>query len=180
MVDFPRKKVKCWKSSERVGNEINSSTVLVGNFPHVMPCIVCDNFFALKYFDIHLMAIWLCLNAARLYFLYIFSMHGEYNWGDLFVSLESFLYLITITLCSSWSNVEWLYNCAPIVSCDFHQITCHIFVILWTMNEWLNTIDFFIFYMSFLSHGFWLFKSLFMRWKCRWFSSWHQPIWFSL
>ena len=36
---FPAKKVKCWKSSERVGNEINSSTVLVGNFPHVMPCI---------------------------------------------------------------------------------------------------------------------------------------------
>ena len=35
---FPAKKVKCWKSSERVGNEINSSTVLVGNFPHVMPC----------------------------------------------------------------------------------------------------------------------------------------------
>ena len=33
----PRKKVKCWKSSERVGNEINSSTVLVGNLPHVMP-----------------------------------------------------------------------------------------------------------------------------------------------
>ena len=35
---FPAKKVNCWKSSERVGNEINSSTVLVGNFPHIMPC----------------------------------------------------------------------------------------------------------------------------------------------
>ena len=37
---FAAKKVKCWKSSERVGNEINSSTVLVGNLPHVMPCLL--------------------------------------------------------------------------------------------------------------------------------------------
>lgn len=65
--------------------------------------IVCDNFFALKYFDIHLMAIWLCLNAARLYSLLVSTYivyAWEYNWGALFVSLEPFLYLITVTLCS--------------------------------------------------------------------------------
>ena len=30
------KKWKSWKSNERVGNEINSITVLVGNLPHIM------------------------------------------------------------------------------------------------------------------------------------------------
>ena len=33
-----RKKWKSWKSSERVGNEVKSFTVLVGNLPHIMPC----------------------------------------------------------------------------------------------------------------------------------------------
>ena len=32
-----RKKWKSWKSSERVGNEVKSFTVLVGNLPHIMP-----------------------------------------------------------------------------------------------------------------------------------------------
>ena len=35
------KKWKSWKSSERIGNEINSFTVLVGTLPHIMPCSHC-------------------------------------------------------------------------------------------------------------------------------------------
>lgn len=103
-----------------------------GNCNLSMLDIVCDNFFALKYFDIHLMAIWLCLNAARLYF----SMHGEYNWGDLFVSLESFLYLIIVTFCSSWSNVEWIDNCVMWFSSNNLSYICDLMDYEWMIKHY--------------------------------------------